>query len=196
MNTGAARSIAGFLRKHESQLLEDWMREQLAAPTSRPDLIKQDELRQQSREFLRLLTEAAQPGNLTDTSTQEWAPMLEFLGSISRSRATRGFKPAETATFILSLKQPLFSLLRESGTTEGVLNADHAWAATVMLDKLGLFTTERSLEARDASSGRPQPIYPAEELPQARVRVHRGYTCRSRNGGRRPKLWRRCPARR
>jgi rsbT co-antagonist protein RsbR len=116
----------------------------------------QDELRRQSGEFLKLLTEAAQSGNLTDTTAAEWGPVLEFLGSVSRSRTTQGFKPSQTATFILSLKQPLFALLRGKGTAASALSLDDVWTVTALLDKLALFTTEKSLDYRDEVIRRQQ----------------------------------------
>jgi hypothetical protein len=50
-------------------------------------------------------------GNLTDITAPDWEPMRDFLAGISRSRATGNFTPTETATFVFSLKQPLFTRL-------------------------------------------------------------------------------------
>jgi rsbT co-antagonist protein RsbR len=36
-----------------------------------------------------------------------------LLTSLSRSRGLQGFGPTETATFVFSLKEPLFSVLRK-----------------------------------------------------------------------------------
>ena len=44
--------IPNILQDHEEELLEDWVQEQLASYTRRPDLISDFELRQQSAEFL------------------------------------------------------------------------------------------------------------------------------------------------
>ena len=38
-----------------------------------------------------------------------WSAVRELLGEFSRSRALQGFTPSETATFIFSLKEPLFA---------------------------------------------------------------------------------------
>ena len=40
-----------------------------------------------------------------------YAPARDFLTGISRSRALQGFSPNETATFVFSLKQPLFNAI-------------------------------------------------------------------------------------
>src|SRR5688572_14573329 len=101
--------IPEMISKRESDLLADWMREQLAATTLRGDLMKESELREQSRQFLNLIIRAAsQQPNLDNINAAAWDEVREFLSSVSRSRAHQGFAPAETAIFIFSLKQPLF----------------------------------------------------------------------------------------
>jgi rsbT co-antagonist protein RsbR len=47
------------------------------------------------------------------------------------------FTPTETATFVFSLKEPLFTLLRE-GMKGAQQLADLTWTVTKLLDKLGL----------------------------------------------------------
>ena len=71
------------------------------------------------------------------------------LEAISAGRARQGFTPVETATFVFSLKQPLFTRLRSAiGHDAGAL-ADEIWRATVILDALGLYTTEVYQKSRD-----------------------------------------------
>src|SRR5262245_56772809 len=55
MNKNGKTRIQDALERHEAALLADWVSAQKAAPTYRSDLIKEGELRDQSREFLRLL---------------------------------------------------------------------------------------------------------------------------------------------
>ena len=150
MAEGSLKRIADLLKENEQELLEDWVREQLAATTARPDLINEGDLREQSKRFLGLMAEAVQSGNLTDIQAGIWSGARDFLREISRSRAEQGFTPTETATFVLSLKQPLFAKLqREGGKDQGTL-LDGVWALNVLLDKLGLYICEAYLEAREA----------------------------------------------
>lgn len=73
--------------------------------------MKESELREQSRKFLNLMVRAAtQQPSLNDINAPAWDETSEFLSGVSRSRAHQGFTPSETATFIFSLKQPLFAL--------------------------------------------------------------------------------------
>jgi rsbT co-antagonist protein RsbR len=138
----AKSRIPNILQTYEEELLEEWMRQQLDSDTQRTDLLSESELRQQSAEFLHALCQAAQSGNLNDITAPDWSRVREILTNLSRSRAQQGFTPSETAMFILSLHQPLFTrLCQEFGQDLDTL-ADENKAATVLLDKLGLFTSE------------------------------------------------------
>jgi rsbT co-antagonist protein RsbR len=90
----------------------------------------------------------AADGGIEDLQTSEWRPVRELLDRISQSRAEQGFTPSETATFVFSLKQPLFARLREE-IKEARALADEAWYATKMLDALGLYTTETYFKTRE-----------------------------------------------
>jgi rsbT co-antagonist protein RsbR len=142
--------IPEIISKRESGLLAEWMREQLASITLRGDLMKESELREQSRRFLNLISRAtSEQANLSDINTRAWDDTREFLSGVSRSRAQQGFSPSETATFIFSLKQPLFSALRQELEGDSKKLADEMWVATALLDKLGLFTTEAYQKNRE-----------------------------------------------
>jgi len=149
--------IPEMIARRESDLLADWMREQLAATTLRSDLMRESELREQSRRFLDLVVRAAsQQPNLDNINSPAWEEMLEFLSGVSRSRAHQGFTPAETATFIFSLKQPLFTLMRQELEGDPRRLADEMWVATAILDKLGLYTTEAYQKGREEVIRRQQ----------------------------------------
>jgi len=141
---------------HQEEIMEEWLREQFAALSARQDLISELDLRRQSTEFLALFTPACSTDNLTDITTPEWKPVLDFLGSVSRSRAIQGFSPSETATFVFSLKQPLFARLRQEVVADAVVLADELWKATVLMDKLGLYTTEVYQKSREEIIRRQQ----------------------------------------
>jgi len=156
MTTSRTSRIADILSRHEKPILDEWLREQRDALTARQDLISESDLRQQSAEFLGLLTSACRAGSLTDITTQEWRPVLDFLAGVSRSRALQGFSPSETATVVFSLKQPLFARLRKELGADAAVLADEMWTATVLLDKLGLYTTEVFQKAREEVIKRQQ----------------------------------------
>jgi rsbT co-antagonist protein RsbR len=154
MNKNGTTRIREVLERHEAALLTDWVGAQKAAPTYRPDLIKEGELRDQSREFLRLLTRTSGAG--ADVQGPEWQEVRELLASISRSRGLQGFSPAATATFIFSLKEPLFGLLARELAGDPKRLAEETWAASALLDQLGLYTTEVHQQTREQVIGRQQ----------------------------------------
>lgn len=141
--------IPEIVKKYEAELLVQWVEQQLAAPTMRRDLIKETELREQSRQFLKSFREAVQNGSLTNITTPDWTPVREILTNFSNSRTRQGFTPIETATFIFSLKQPLFDRLRQDLEQEPLALTDEIWNTSMLLDALGLFTTEIAQKNRD-----------------------------------------------
>jgi rsbT co-antagonist protein RsbR len=142
MDKNYKSKLQKIVRKFEKELLSDWLKEQMASITLRPDLIGEVELRAQSGEFLGLFSEAIQKGSLTDIMTPEWKSVREFLADITRSRVAKGFMPLEVATFIFSLKQPLFARIRDEFVADAEALYGEIWGATVLLDRLGLFTAE------------------------------------------------------
>jgi rsbT co-antagonist protein RsbR len=73
----------------------------------------------------------------------------ELLGDFSRSRALQGFTPSQTATFVFSLKEPLFTLLRDEIKDDATKLAEELWTATKLVDTLGLYTTEVYQQSRN-----------------------------------------------
>jgi rsbT co-antagonist protein RsbR len=136
-----------LLTKHEGPILERWVEEQLATIGPKRGLMSDAEMREQSREFLGLVRQAAQTGE-ADIEGAPWTAVRDFLGRISASRAVQGFSPAETAVFVFSLKQPVFEQLRrDGGSTEGLF--DEVWRTNLLIDRLGLYTTEVYQKGRE-----------------------------------------------
>ncbi len=148
--------IPELVKRNEAELVAEWLREQLAAPTLRADLTSEAQLRDQSGTFVRLLQGALQSGNLGDVRAPPWADVRNFLTEVARSRARQGYSPAETATFVFSFKQPLFSRLRRELGQNADQLADEVWTASQLIDKLGLFITEMHQKAREEVISRQQ----------------------------------------
>jgi rsbT co-antagonist protein RsbR len=130
-------------------VLASWMESQISAGSLRSGQIKEDELKSQSQRFLRELVQALKTGEMDDPSGAAWSSVRELLGDFSRSRAVQGFTPSQTATFVFSLKEPLFKLLRDQIKDDADTLAEEMWTATTLLDKLGLYTTEVFQQTRD-----------------------------------------------
>ena len=95
-------------------------------------------------------------GNVTDIDRPEWSAARDLLTELSRARTRQGFSPSETATFVFSLKQPLFDRLRQEVGKDADALAAEVWAATRLLDRLGLHTTEVHQKVREEVIGRQQ----------------------------------------
>jgi rsbT co-antagonist protein RsbR len=152
----AGQILRKILAESQKDLLSDWVQAQLAATTLRADLMKEGELREQSRELLSLMQAATESGSIGQIDGTHWAPAREFLARVSRSRAQQGFSPSETATFVLSLKQPLFTRLRSVLGQDAQALADEVWLTTELIDKLGLFTVETYVKSREEIIQRQQ----------------------------------------
>ena len=149
MPPSSSSRIPELVAAHQRELLSGWLAKQQAASSTRLDLIAESELHEQSRRFLEALHTGLASGDLDELDAPEWSEAREYLRDISRSRAIQGFKPSETATFILSLKQPLFELLRKELGTQPQRLADDTWRASLILDRLGLFTIEAYQTTRE-----------------------------------------------
>jgi rsbT co-antagonist protein RsbR len=146
--------LAGVLAKHESSLLVEWIKE-MAGATRRADLMNDSELRAQCSGLLKLLREGAESGSF-DIQTAPWHPVRELLTEISRTRAQQGFTPTETATFVFSVKKPLFNLLRDHAGDDANAVASELWSTTELIDSLGLYSAEMYLKTRDELIRRQQ----------------------------------------
>jgi rsbT co-antagonist protein RsbR len=125
----------------EAGLLQSWVNGQINAPGFRSDRTSRGELGEQSRGFLALLVDAVKTG-VTDIHAEAWSGVRQMLDDVSLARARQGFSPSETATFIFSLKQPLFERLRASAGGDETRATAATWEMNALLDKLGLYTTE------------------------------------------------------
>jgi rsbT co-antagonist protein RsbR len=143
--------LARVVRTHEAGILADWLREQ--ATDRRNSALQEVEQRRVSREFLGAMTESLQGG--ADTSAAGWSAVRDILGGFSSARATQGYSPVETATFVFSLKQPVFTRLRAE-ISDGSSLADAFWMATTVIDRLGLYTAEAFQKSREQVIARQQ----------------------------------------
>jgi rsbT co-antagonist protein RsbR len=150
--------IAAVLKKRAKQLQTDWLTDLTASGSDAvgKNRVSPQELEQQSAQFLQLLAAAADSKQGIDLNAAQAKPLREFLEALSRSRAQQGFSSGETATFIFSFKRPLFQALKlEAGGNADAL-AEETWAATQLLDALGLHTVSTFQRAREELISRQQ----------------------------------------
>ena len=141
-------NVAELVGSNEQTILPDWVELQKKAGTLQTGRITEAELISQSRDFLHLLRDGLAKGG-TDAANSAYGPAKQLLTDVSRARAIQGFSPSETATFVFSLKQPLFNTLTRTNALSPAQVADLTWSITVLLDELGLFTLEVFQKSRE-----------------------------------------------
>jgi rsbT co-antagonist protein RsbR len=143
-----ATRISQLIQEHHADIGAEWVA-QLDALTVRSSVVSKEQLRAHCQQFLTAFTSATRAGELQNIEHRSWDEVRDLLAEISSTRAKGGSTPSETATFVFSLKQPLFAHLSNAfaGDPEGLAGA--SWAINTLLDKLGLYTIESFQRTRD-----------------------------------------------
>jgi len=149
-----ARGLKEIITNSRESLAGDWIRE-MSEGVRRGDLMRENELRSQCDRFLQVFVDAIDVGG-TNTKTAAWDTVRAFLAEISASRATQGFTTSETATFVFSLKRPLFDRIQKEYGNDSQSIARELWTTTLLLDTLGLYTAEVYAKAREGVIMRQQ----------------------------------------
>jgi len=147
-------ALISILSRNQDEIISSWINE-MSTATRRSDLINDARLRQQCGQFIQAMNQALETSG-SNFRASGWNAVREILGAISRSRAQEGFSPAETATFVFSAKRPIFSLLRQACKNDTDALAAETWAATELLDAMGLYTTEVYQKSREEVIKRQQ----------------------------------------
>jgi rsbT co-antagonist protein RsbR len=147
--------IPELLNRDQAAILQDWARQQTHDGT-RGGRVPEAEWREQSRALLEAVAAASRGGHIDDVSGPEWNAVRDMLSQVAQSRAKAGFSQSETARFVFSLKQALFSLLQREFQSDPKSLTEETWAASALIDNLGLLTTEAYLKAREAVVTRQQ----------------------------------------
>jgi rsbT co-antagonist protein RsbR len=148
--------VLTLIEKHQSQLLADWLSCLTRGSGSGTDPNRDTDRAGQAKRFLDQLRLGAQNASLDDISTPGWAPLRELIEDMSRARVAQGFSTGETATFVLSFKEPLFELLRRGIPNDADSLAREIWQATRLLDQFALYTVECYQKTREELIGRQQ----------------------------------------
>lgn len=138
-----------LLFKREREVLDTWMKNQMDNITLRPELINKEELAKQSKEFLTAFTKALATGNVEDIEAPEYKPIVKMLQELSRTRATQGFSPSETATYVFSLQDAILEFMQlEYVDQPEVINREVVIISKLIV-KLGLITFEAYSKTRE-----------------------------------------------
>jgi rsbT co-antagonist protein RsbR len=156
MSQTAESALPTLIDTNYQQLLDDWLARQKREGALRSGQIKEGELADQSRRFLSELGKSTVAGRLDDIAGPEWSGTRDVLEELARSRAAQGFTPSETANFVFSLKEPLFAVLQQKGGGGALTLGRETQTASMLLDRLGLYTTELYQKGREEVIRRQQ----------------------------------------
>lgn len=143
-----AARISQLIQEHEAEIGSQWIA-QLEALTVRGTASSKQQLRDHCQQFLAAFAAATRSGELENIEHRSWDEVRDLLAEISSTRAKTGSTPSETATFVFSLKQPLFAQLTAAFVGEADVLAAASWSISTLLDKLGLYTIEVFQKAKD-----------------------------------------------
>ncbi|MGK5065851.1 RsbT co-antagonist protein RsbRA [compost metagenome] len=146
--TGQAQQLAAIISEHHTELLDGWMAG-LIARLVRRDKIAENELRQQASQFLPLLVRALENSDSFDIDAGAWDDARQLLGEISQSRVRQGYAPIDTASFVFSLKEPLYTYLRQALAEQPQQLGDAIVSTSKLFDELGLLTIAIYQKARE-----------------------------------------------
>jgi rsbT co-antagonist protein RsbR len=136
-----------ILKNNEAGIINDWVAE-LGRTFAADGKMNSEELKTEAREMHKLLGEAVR-GNTLDLDAASSAGLRTFLETLARTRATQGFTSEQTATFIFSLKKAIFKQLRAEFGSDPNRLAEESWAATELIDRLGLFAVMSYQRSRE-----------------------------------------------
>src|SRR5215467_11562834 len=165
--TKSKSMIADVIDKEHDGILADWLA-QLKGGHGLTGRLREGELETHARELLghfRRLVHTEFGGNI---ESAEFDAVREQLGNISRSRAAQSFTPSETATFIFSLKQPLMERLGRAVKDAAQLQRE-LWNLTLLIDRLGLYTTDVFQKSREQLIQRQQQELAELSTPVVRL---------------------------
>src|SRR3984885_8623302 len=149
-------NLMSCVESQRQNILAGWLQPLEQASASSKGRLSTPDLKNQATEFLTILASTAQKHDIGDVGTEGWQPVRVFLDDLSRQRVIAGFSSDETATFIFSLKRPVFEALKQEAGSDFEKFAQETWAATELLDKLGLHTVKAFQMSREEVIGRQQ----------------------------------------
>jgi len=155
MSNTKITQLETVITTYHAELLDGWMNDLISRLTRR-DKGAENELRQQATQFLQLLITTLGKTSSIDIKDSAWEDVRHLLGDISQSRARQGYSPIDTANFIFSLKNPLYTYLRAALGDQPLQLAEETATTSALFDTLGLHTIDVYQKTREQIIQRQQ----------------------------------------
>ncbi|MFW6413192.1 MAG: RsbRD N-terminal domain-containing protein, partial [Oceanicaulis sp.] len=132
------------------EVLARWVATQSEEGVQRTDVFSKKEVREQSTRLLKAFRDGFAQSDLAepDLSQDAWTDLRAALKEISQERTERGVSPTQMATFVNTLKAPIFEFLTDA-IDDGKHLAKELMIAARLIDAFALYTTEVFIEARE-----------------------------------------------
>ncbi|HSX86329.1 MAG TPA: RsbRD N-terminal domain-containing protein, partial [Cellvibrio sp.] len=112
MSSIKSTQLAAVISQFQEQLLEGWLAG--LASRLRRDKNATADFHHQAAQFLPLLAKTLEQTTSTNIEDAGWSDVRQVLTEISQARVRQGYTPIETASFMFSLKEPIFEYLRKA----------------------------------------------------------------------------------
>jgi len=134
--------LLDIFSKYEAEILSSWITQITKDNIIRKDLVDANQLNALCKEFLLLFKNSDLENS--NIYVEGWKKTRDFLSNLSKNWAKLGFTPAEVIFFVLSLKKPLTLVLHKEA-----IDINLILDFTEIIDRLGIFTSECYLKAKE-----------------------------------------------
>lgn len=142
------------MKKSQQELTAAWLAALEANGATRN--IREEDLKQQMSDFLNLVISVAEKGRHQSLAGSDWDEIRQFLEKLSQSRASIGQDSQQTASFVFTLKGPLFSLLQREYEASPSVYAEQLLELSELLDALAMHTIRTFQKSRESVIKRQQ----------------------------------------
>jgi len=104
--------IEQLITDKKGEILNKWMKSQKFRPEHHEYLLNEQDLRIQSSKFLDEFIKVFKNFDIEDITSPEFQNAIQPIRDLSMSRASRGFTPTETASYLFDLKNAILFILQ------------------------------------------------------------------------------------
>lgn len=133
-----------------------WIQELQRVSGNLAGRVSQGDLMKRADEMSGLLVQALQSSGGNTVDTVDFTILDRFFDEFARDRVEQGFNSEETATFVFTLKRPLFERIQARTAGDAQAMAQLSWNATELVDRLGLRAVSAFQRMREAVIERQQ----------------------------------------
>ena len=133
-----------------------WIQELQRVSGNLAGRVSQADLMKRADEMSGLLVQALQSSGGNTVDTVDFTILDRFFDEFARDRVEQGFNSEETATFVFTLKRPLFERIQARTAGDAQAMAQLSWDATELVDRLGLRAVSAFQRMRESVIERQQ----------------------------------------